>query len=340
MRSKPPCWKTGAGGGVFHLSIHATIEKVPPGTHGLGKVTGSPPVRKRRLVYLSGLMDIALATSAALPGLSSDDRLLLLALLRAGVDAEPVVWEDPYYEWGDVRACMVRSAWDYAFRRDAFVRWARSVGNRTPLWNSAAVVEWNTHKRYLLDLAAAAVPVVPTRVLTSGTPVDLAALLDETGWDRAVLKAAVAQTGRYLMAVDRDAVSAGQRHLDRLLPHEDMLLQPYLESITTNGEVSLVFLEGELSHAAVKRAPSGDFRVHDDFGGTLDLHTPSDAEVAVGRAALAAVEEPLLHARVDLVNGDDGPLVMELELVEPDLYFRVAAGSADRCAAAIRDRLH
>ena len=118
-----------------------------------------------------------------------------------------------------------------------------------------------------------------------------------------------------------------------------MLLQPYLESVTRRGEVSLVFIDGELSHAAMKRAVDGDFRVHDDFGGTIERYDPTDAELAVGRAALRAVGEPLLYARVDLVDGDDGPQVMELELVEPDLYFRVAPGSAARCADAIRGRL-
>lgn len=284
-------------------------------------------------------MDVALATSAALPGLSSDDRLLLLALREAGVAAEPVVWEDPYYIWDAVRTCVVRSAWDYAFRRDAFVHWARAVADRTVLWNPPSVVEWNTHKRYLLDLEARQVPIVPTRVLPAGGTTDLTALLDECGWDRAVMKAAVAQTGRYLMAVDRETVTAGQRHLDRLLPHEDMLLQPFVDGVTTRGEVSLVFLDGELSHAAVKRAVAGDFRVHDDFGGSVDPYTPTDVEIAVARDALAAVGEPLLYARVDLVDGDGGPRVMELELVEPDLYFRVAPGSAARCADAIRARL-
>ncbi|MCH7874886.1 MAG: hypothetical protein IH965_06255 [Gemmatimonadetes bacterium] len=285
-------------------------------------------------------MDVALATSAALPGLSSDDRLLLLALLDAGVKAVPAVWEDPHCDWSAARACVVRSVWDYAYRRDAFLAWARRVARSTALWNSATVIEWNTHKRYLTELAAQGVPVVPTVQLPAGTAVRLEAVLADRGWERAVLKAAVAQTGRYLKSVEAGACADGQRHLDRLLPHEDMLVQPYLPSIETSGEISLVFIDGELSHAVRKRAATGDFRVHDDFGGTVHLEQPCEAEVTVAHRALGTVDEPLLYARVDLVRDETGaPVVMELELVEPDLFFRCVPESAERLAAAVVRRL-
>ena len=98
-------------------------------------------------------MEIALITCAALPGLPRDDRVLLHALRDSGVDAHPVVWEDAHQDWRQPRLCLIRAAWDYAFRRDAFVNWAKSVATETNLWNSVGIVEWNTHKRYLLDLA-------------------------------------------------------------------------------------------------------------------------------------------------------------------------------------------
>ncbi|HET7038767.1 MAG TPA: hypothetical protein VFH97_02705 [Gemmatimonadales bacterium] len=284
-------------------------------------------------------MTLALATSAALPGLSADDRHLLLALRRMRVATEPAVWEDPHYSWKSARACVIRSCWDYAYRRAAFLGWARQVAHDVPLWNSAAMVEWNTHKRYLVDLAERGVPTVPTRVLHAGPPSRLSALLEETGWRDVILKAAVAQTGRYLLRVPPGGTAAGQRHLHRLQPHEDMLMQPFLPGVTAEGETSIVFVEGEMSHAVRKRAAAGEFRVHDDYGGTVEPVTPTAAQLDVATRAVLAAGEPLLYARVDLVPGPSGPVVMELEVVEPDLFFGHAPGSAGRLAEAIRARL-
>jgi len=283
-------------------------------------------------------MTIALATSAALPGLAPDDRLLLKALRARGLAAEPVVWEDRHYDWSAAAMCVIRSAWDYAYRRQEFLAWVERVAGVIPLWNPAPVVVWNTHKRYLVDLAGRGIPTVPTRILPAGTRATLRAVREETGWGDLILKAAVAQTGRYLMRVPADREVEGQRHLDRLLPAEDMLAQPFLPGVTAQGETSLVYVDGTFSHAAHKQPASGDFRVHDDYDGSLAAVTPSDAQREVAEAALAAVGTPVLYARVDLVPGPDGPVIMELELVEPDLYLATTPRAADRLAAAVAAR--
>ncbi len=284
-------------------------------------------------------MTVALATCAALPGLASDDRSLLGALRALGVAAEPAVWEDQLYDWAGLRLCVIRSAWDYAYRRPAFVAWSRRVAAVTTLWNPAPIVEWNTHKRYLVDLAARGVPAVPTIVLPAGSAPRLSEVVAGRGWDAVILKAAVAQTGRHLLRVDSTERPRGQAHLDRLLPHEDLLVQPFLPRVTDAGEVSLVFIDGAFSHAVRKRPAAGDFRVHDDYGGSVAAVEPASAERAVAEAAIAAAGTPLLYARVDLVPGPAGPVVMELELVEPDLFLGYAPGAAERLARAIVARL-
>jgi glutathione synthase/RimK-type ligase-like ATP-grasp enzyme len=285
-------------------------------------------------------MDVALVTCAALPGLHADDRHLLHALRAAGVDAEPVVWEDAHQDWRAPRLAVIRSAWDYAFRREPFVAWAERAASCTTLWNSPRMVRWNTHKRYLCELAERGVPVVPTVLLPAGSPVALATVLDEHGWGDAVLKAAVAQSGRYAMAVPRARRDAGQAHLERLLPTEDMLVQPRVASVETTGELSLVFVDGRCTHAVRKRAAAGDFRVHDDYGGSVVPEEPDDAALALAEAAIAAVGEALHYARVDLVAGADGePLIMEFELVEPELFLRFSAGAVQRFVACIERAL-
>jgi glutathione synthase/RimK-type ligase-like ATP-grasp enzyme len=284
-------------------------------------------------------MTVALATCAALPGLAADDRHLLGALRELGVAAEPAVWEDPIYDWAGLSLCVIRSAWDYAYRRPAFVAWSRRVAAVTTLWNPAPIVEWNTHKRYLVDLAARGVPAVPTVVLPAGPPVRLADVVAAQGWHEIILKAAVAQTGRHLLRVGPTELARGQAHLDRLLPHEDLLVQPFLPAVTAAGEVSVVFVDGAFSHAVRKRPAAGDFRVHDDYGGSVAAVEPAAAERAVAEVAMAAPGVPLLYGRVDLVSGPAGPVVMELELVEPDLFLGSAPGAADRLARAIAARL-
>ncbi|HLB36796.1 MAG TPA: hypothetical protein VJL31_09530 [Gemmatimonadales bacterium] len=285
-------------------------------------------------------MDVALVTCAAMPGLYPDDRYLLQALRATGLSAEPAVWEDPHYEWPAVRLAVIRSAWDYSFRRDQFVAWAERAAAATEMWNSARLVKWNTHKSYLCDLAERGVSVVPTIVLRAGSRVTLEDLLTRQGWDAAILKAAVAQSGRYALFVPRDRRPSGQAHLDRLLPHEDMLVQPYLPSVAAVGELSLVFVDGECTHAVRKRAAPGDFRVHDDYGGSVALEPPGASSLAVARAALEAVGEPVRYARVDLVDGPGGqPMIMEFELVEPELFFRTSSAAVERFSASIVRRL-
>lgn len=281
------------------------------------------------------MTDVALVTCAALPGLYHDDRLLLTALRDLGVSVEPVVWEDRLYPWRSVGMCVLRSVWDYAFRREAFLAWVARVARMTRVWNGAGLVRWNTHKGYLKDLEAHALPIVPTVLLKRGSGSVLADVLGSRGWDTAVLKAAVAQTGRYAMLVLPGSRDQGQAHLDRILPHEDMLVQPYLESIA-EGELSIMLVDGAITHAVEKRAPPGDFRVHTDFGGAERLREPTPAEREVALASLASLPERTLYARVDLVRGPAGrPLIMELEVVEPDLFFRHAPVAASRLAESI-----
>lgn len=281
-----------------------------------------------------------MVTCAALPGLHLDDRHLLAALRAAGLSAEPVVWEDPHFDWARVRLAIIRSAWDYSYRREQFVAWAERAASGTELWNPAPVVRWNTHKRYLCDLAARGVPVVPTVLLPAGSRARLDEILEREGWEDAIIKAAVAQSGRYALFVPRRHRALGQAHLDRLLPHEDLLVQPYIPSVPVSGELSLVMVDGEFTHAVRKRAAPGDFRVHDDYGGSVEPEAPSPAALAAARAALAAVGHPVHYARTDLVAGPGGqPLIMEFELVEPELFFRHSPRAVERLTAAVLRRL-
>jgi len=282
---------------------------------------------------------VALVTCAQLPGLDSDTRLLADRLSAEGVSAFPLVWDDPAADWTVVDLAVVRCCWDYATRRPAFLAWAERVPR---LANPANVLVWNTDKHYLLDLAAAGVPVVSTMWVTPNdrwTPPD--------GGD-CVIKPSISlaslDTGRYRVddAAERALAIA---HVDRLRAEgRTAMVQPYLRGIDEDGETSLVFIGGAFSHAVRKEAvlegpDSGlDRRFLPQGGLTLRRRHPSRAQLDVARRALSAVPggaARLLYARVDLVPGPDGePVLMELELTEPQLYFGVVPEAVTRFAAA------
>jgi hypothetical protein len=286
-----------------------------------------------------GVPAVALVTCAEVPELADDDRLLQVALGSTGVRADPVVWDASGVDWASYDLAVLRSPWDYPRRRDAFVAWACRVPR---LANPAAVVAWNTDKRYLAELATAGVPVVPTDWVGPAHPY---VLPDHGEW---VIKPAVGagsiDTGRYdLRQPEHRALAAA--HVSRLQASARLVMvQPYQAAVDTAGETSLLFLGAEYSHAVRK----GPMLAGPDDGATglyrkeeITLRKPTPAEFAVASAALAAVPGgPLLYARVDLIPGPDGqPLLVELELTEPSLFLGYSPGAAERLAAAILSQL-
>lgn len=271
-----------------------------------------------------------------MPNLYEDDEPLIAALRERGHHPVPAVWTDAGVDWGDFDACIIRSTWDYADKRDAFVAWAQRVSQCTRLWNPADVVQWNTDKRYLRDLTARGIAVVETIGLERGETADVASLCKERDWPAIVIKPVVGATARETIRAERSDLAAAQAHLDRLLPREAMLVQPFLPRVETDGELSLMYFGGRFSHAVIKRAAAGDYRVQNEFGGTYDGAAVSADTVKLGERILSVVQQPTLYARIDLVPDGDGSLVlMELELVEPMLYLKCDAAPAGRFVQAV-----
>jgi hypothetical protein len=293
-------------------------------------------------------MRLALATCRDLPDWEVDDRPLRQALRdRGALVAEPA-WDDPGVDWSSFDACLIRTTWDYMERRDDYVAWAKRVSGATRLFNSAAVVEWNTHKSYLRALEDRGVAIVPTEWLPEGAPAAIGELVASRGWSRAVLKPVIGATARETLrfAADADGLRAAQDHADRLLPVEGLMLQPYLDRVETDGEVSAIFVDGELTHGVRKVPVNGDYRVQDDFGARDFPYSFAGEERLAAEAVVAAAERaldlaaPLLYARADFLRGPRGELLLtELELVEPSLFFRHAPAAAGALAAGLLRRL-
>ena len=270
---------------------------------------------------------VALATFSGFPDLYDDDRLVLAPLAALGVDAEPVVW-DAAARWAAYDLVVVRSTWDYTLRREQFLDWATSVPR---LLNPAEVLVWNTDKRYLGGLGD--VPVVPTAYVAPGEPY---AAPPYEHVVKPTVSAAARDTRRFAAGEDSTA------HATALLDAgRTVMVQPYQAAVDSRGETSLLFFGGEHSHAA-RKDPVLVPTLADPLDAAITPRSASDAELAVARAALAAVpcDEPLLYARVDLVPGADGaPLLLELEVTEPSLFLDQAPGAAERFAAAVRGRV-
>lgn len=282
---------------------------------------------------------LILATCRDVPSLHHDDRPLLDALEDRGIRPRICSWDDPSVDWGSASLVVIRSTWDYVPRRTEFVDWARRVDVATTLWNPADVIAWNTDKTYLRELAEDGIATVPTHWLDAGSQADLAEVLDRNGWERAVVKPAVSAGAVGTVRLQRGDAARHQAHLDALLSVGDVLVQPYVERIESAGEISVLWIDGAVTHAVRKRPRPGDFRVQEEFGGTEELVALDDELVSVAEAALAHARG-CRYARVDLVEGPDGQdWLIELELVEPQLFLTHSTSAAERMADAIADAL-
>lgn len=264
---------------------------------------------------------ITLLTSGV-PQPHDDDetRLVVTELRDLGLDAGIVSWDAPL---PDSDLVVIRSTWDYPARLTEYLRVLADV--HTLLYNPVDVVRWNTHKGYLTDLAAAGVPAVPTTLAVQGSaPPHLKGEL--------IIKPAVGAGSRGVRRLHADDPEAAD-HLNALLVDGDVVIQPYLPEVA-NGEISLIYFSGALSHAVRKTFDPHDFR-----NLSVVPHQPSELELAVAGRALNHMVAPLLYARVDLIHSPDGPLVTELELVEPYLYLTSDPTAPHRFAEAIAARL-
>jgi len=252
---------------------------------------------------------IAIATAEFLPTLDPGDAPLLAAL---GDDAEVKIWSDPAVDWASYDAVLVRSVWDYFLRHEEFVPWVRSVP--VPMWNPADTIVWNSEKGYLRELEEKGVRTIPT------------AWEGEVEWDDAIIKPTIAGGSLGLRRASKgEPIGPGE------------MAQPFLPDVVSAGELSLVFFDGEFSHAIRKTPKEGDIRVQPEHGGRVDAAEPTPEELEAAKGVLKAAARDLLYARVDFV-GDR--LLIELEAIEPRFFFEQAeAGAAERLAQALRQRI-
>jgi hypothetical protein len=284
----------------------------------------------------------------------TDLPLVVSALAAVGVEATPEVWHDRAVDWAAYDALVIRSPWDYTHRPAAFLAWLDARAATTPLLNCAHTIRWNLDKRYLLDLEAEGVAIVPTTVCDDpGQVTDALAAVAAAGSDEVVVKPTVSagskDTGRFAVA-DPLARALGEHVLAK---GKQVMVQPCIPGVAEAGERSVVLFDGEHSHTVVKGPllALGGGLIGGVYEESIASGTPTDAERHLADAAARVVPSILrgagcdcasavpLYARYDMVTGDDGPLLLEAELFEPSFFLHTSPGSEHRFAAAVARRL-
>ena len=269
-----------------------------------------------------------------------EDRLLFHALERHGLSVTRQSWSSQSFDWSKTRTAIFRSTWDYFDRLAEFNDWLSRVRSQTHLINSYDLIRWNLDKHYLNDLCERDVPVVPTSYRTHGSTLDLASWCEKLGGDEWVLKPVVSGAAKNTFRFSKNTLQELDAKYRELIEQEDLMLQPFLTSIPHTGEVSIVVIGSNPTHAVLKKAKEGDFRVQDDFGGTVQVYQPTSEELSVATRAVAACSPSPLYARVDLVrDNSDMIVVSELELIEPELWFRTNSRAADLLAQGVAEYL-
>ncbi len=283
---------------------------------------------------------LAVATSSELPAFQPDDLGLASALEKRGVESTICVWNDPHMDWSAFDAVLIRTIWDYYKHHASFLAWLDRLDRiGVPTINDSALLRWNSDKRYLLELADRGVGIVPTRLAGHA---ELAEVLAAMPPQQLVIKPTISGSAWHTVR-GTTGDTAFDAAVQRLPPEHDYLVQPFIPEIVSDGEWSLLYFGGRFSHAVIKRPALGDFRVQDEFGGSIEPAQPTAEMLAFAAQALVVVaaighHDPA-YVRVDGVICGDRFLIMELELIEPFLFLATSTDAAALLAQEVAERV-
>lgn len=270
--------------------------------------------------------DITLVTYEGAPSGARDDQVLAAAVEELGGSVRFCVWDAHNVDWSASRLTAIRSTWDYFRKIEAWRAWLSSVSVATDLVNPAALVRWNMTKSYLLDLQHSGISIVPTVIVRRGEQGDLAGISLREEWSDVVVKPAIAGSAYGARRFTNEEIdTGGNGHLRELASHGDVLVQPYQSAVEQERERSLVFVNGQFGHAFSKGAfdPGAAAGKSDERD-----HEPTAEELRFATRAIEAVGTPVAYARVDILPTSGGSMLMELELIEPNLAFRRSPATA------------
>jgi len=283
-----------------------------------------------------------------LPHGSSDEPRLVRALADSGISAEVKVWSDPAVDWSGFDAVVVRSIWDYVDRLTEFGAWLDVLeSKRIRVFNPVSQLRWNLRKDYLRELETLGTAIVPSVWIDTGDPRSPSQILSTLKWPEIVVKPRIGAGGRNTFRLRTSEPSTLDREWPVILESGGALIQPFLPEVETEGEWSLLFFGGVFSHAVVKSVRAGEFRIQEAFGGRVRAVEPPPALVEFARRvvqnsgaiSLRFPAGPPLYARVDLIVTPRGPLLGELEMLEPSFFLEQCPAGAARFARALSAKI-
>ena len=266
-----------------------------------------------------------------------EDCLLQEELEKKGLKVCRKDWADKDFQWEKTKYAIFRTTWDYFERFEEFFSWIEKTKHKTQFINSIDIINWNIDKHYLEELERKGVNIAPSIFIEKGERKTLKQLFIETQWEEAVIKPTISGAARHTYRVNQNNLTEYEEIFQKIVKEESMIFQQFLKNIIKQGEISLVLIGGKYTHAVKKIAKSGDFRVQDDHGGRVEEYIANEEEILFAEKSIKESPFSPIYARVDIVYDNNNlPSLSELELIEPELWFRNNIQAAKELANEIK----
>lgn len=274
-----------------------------------------------------------LKTNTYISNVLREDELVINALKEKNLSVVKKDWNDSIFDWETTRSILFRSTWDYFDKFELFKKWFNKTKNKCLMINSTETIEWNIDKHYLLDLQEHQIPIPNSEFIKRGSSIDLSLLMQKKNWNEIVVKPTISGAAKNTYRLKKEEIIQFGPTWEKLIYKEDFIVQEFQNNVITEGEVAMIVIGGKFTHAVLKKAKEGDFRVQDDFGGSIAIYNPSEEMVKLAEKCTRILTPIPSYARVDIIWDNLGELaVSELELIEPELWFRLNPNAAQKLA--------
>ena len=270
----------------------------------------------------------------------TEDGLVEKALNKLGLRTTKKDWNDSNFDWDSTHIALFRTTWDYFDQFPNFNNWLEKVKTKCTLINPYEQIRWNLDKHYLNDLKKSGVHIPKSEFIKRNSNISLEEISRNNNWDEIVIKPTISGAARHTYRLKNEEIKNFESKWENLISNEDFIIQEFQNNIIEKGEVAIMLFGGQYTHSVIKKAKSGDFRVQDDFGGSVENYQPSKEMIALAKKAIKQLKPTPAYARVDIIWDNESKIaVSELELIEPELWFRFNESAADKLAAEIKDFL-
>ena len=274
-----------------------------------------------------------LKTNTYISNVLREDELVINALKEKNLSVVKKDWNDSIFDWETTRSILFRSTWDYFDKFELFKKWFNKTKNKCLMINSTETIEWNIDKHYLLDLQEHQIPIPNSEFIKRGSSIDLSLLMQKKNWNEIVVKPTISGAAKNTYRLKEEEIIQFGPTWEKLIYKEDFIVQEFQNNVISEGEVAMIVIGGKFTHAVLKKAKEGDFRVQDDFGGSIAIYNPNEEMVKLAEKCTRILTPIPSYARVDIIWDNLMELaVSELELIEPELWFRLNPNAAQKLA--------